>query len=89
MKLTKSHIKEIIKEVLEEEIDEMEEDEVEEGKIGAALGALLAKRRGGPGQPDFGVEDVLKMGAGGYFGHKVQDYINRNPGSGRREDDKK
>ena len=69
MKLTKLQIKEIIKEVLEEE------GEVEEGLSGAALGAFLAKRNQGPGYPNLGVEDLLKMGAGGYFGHKIQQSI--------------
>ena len=50
-------------------------EDVEEGITGALAGSLLAKRRGGPGQPDFGVEDIIKMAAGGYFGHKIQQML--------------
>ena len=66
MKITKSELSRVIKEILKEELDEIEEDEVEEGLAGGLAGAALAQG------------DVLKMAAGGYFGSKVQDYINKN-----------
>tara|TARA_Y100000592_G_C5397090_1_gene281218 strand:+ start:13 stop:312 length:300 start_codon:yes stop_codon:yes gene_type:complete len=89
MKLKKSEISEIIREVLDEEtikinkqdmeklhkgetiskngneIEYDEEGEVEEGLAGGLAGAALAQG------------DVLRMAAGGYFGSKVQDYINK------------
>tara|TARA_R100001015_G_C4596606_1_gene151785 strand:- start:680 stop:1033 length:354 start_codon:yes stop_codon:yes gene_type:complete len=40
-------------------------EDVEEGLAGGLAGAALAQG------------DVLKMAAGGYFGSKVQDYINK------------
>jgi outer membrane lipoprotein SlyB len=88
MKLTKSQIKDIIKETIEEELEEYGPDvseDVEEGITGAALGALLAKRPGGPGHPQLGVDDVIKMAAGGYFGHKIQNFLNQN--KKKRKDD--
>ena len=53
------------------------EGEVEEGWTGALAGGLLAKRTQGPGYPNLGLDDVVKMAAGGYFGHKIQQFINR------------
>ena len=51
--------------------------DMEEGWLGGAAGAWLAKPHGanvvGKGPIDF--EDMLRMGAGGYFGHKVQNYL--------------
>ena len=51
--------------------------EMEEGWLGGLGGAWLAKPHGanvvGKGPIDF--EDMLRMGAGGYFGHKVQNYL--------------
>jgi outer membrane lipoprotein SlyB len=101
MKLKKSEISEIIKEVLEEEnikinkqdmeklhkgeiiskngneIEYVDEDDVEEGITGGLAGALLAKPHGGPGRPDLGLDAVLKMAAGGYFGSKIQNALKK------------
>tara|TARA_Y100001938_G_scaffold134073_1_gene194150 strand:- start:1024 stop:1458 length:435 start_codon:yes stop_codon:yes gene_type:complete len=51
--------------------------DVEEGIIGALAGTALAAPPSIPGAttPGMGIQDWLKMAAGGYFGHKIQNYI--------------
>ena len=78
---------ESIEELSNQNTGEPVDEDVEEGISGAALGALLAKRPGGPGHPQLGVDDVLKMASGGYFGHKIQDYLRKTNTPKRRKDD--